>query len=92
MSISEQRSIVGFHAFTGNDYISLFFRKSKEHCWKILQSNHEFNECFESLGRFWTLSPQLLTSHVKKTLDSDIVHHTEPFNAHLLKLVWIPLR
>ena len=31
----EQRSaIIGLHAFSGNDYLSSFFRKGKATCWK----------------------------------------------------------
>ena len=35
MSESKLKAITGFHAFTGNDYISSFFRKGKPACWKI---------------------------------------------------------
>ena len=32
MSIQEKRSLIGFHAFTGNDYVSAFFKKGKMAC------------------------------------------------------------
>ena len=35
MSESKLKALIGFHAFTGNDYISSFFRKDKPACWKI---------------------------------------------------------
>ena len=50
-------SLIGFHAFTGNDYISCFFRKSKAMCWKIIEKNPRFRSAFESLGMAWKLSP-----------------------------------
>ena len=30
-------ALKGFHAFTGNDYISSFFRKGKGNCWKLVE-------------------------------------------------------
>ena len=35
MSIEKKKSLIGFRAFTGNDYISSFFGKSRAACWKI---------------------------------------------------------
>ena len=32
----------GFHAFTGDDYISSFFRKGKALCWKVVEKNQRF--------------------------------------------------
>ena len=36
MKINEQgkEALIGFHAITGNDYISSFFGKGKRKCWK----------------------------------------------------------
>ena len=41
--------------FTGNDYISSFFRKGKTACWKIVEKNSKFVEVFASLGCSWNL-------------------------------------
>ena len=30
-------ALVGFHAFTGNDYVSAIFWKSKRVCWKLIE-------------------------------------------------------
>jgi len=49
-------SLIGFHAFTGNDFVSSFFRKSKEHCWKVLEKNPKFYTVFQSLGSSLDLS------------------------------------
>ena len=38
------------HAFSGNDFMSSFFRKSKVHCWKIMKTSDEFEEAFKLLG------------------------------------------
>lgn len=37
MSEERKRALIGFHAFTGNDYVSSFFRKSKKTCWKLVE-------------------------------------------------------
>ena len=47
--------MIGFHAFTGNDYISSFFRKGKTACWKIVEKTSKFVEVFASLGCSWNL-------------------------------------
>ena len=38
------------HAFSGNGFMSSFFRKSKVHCWKIMKTSDEFEEAFKLLG------------------------------------------
>ena len=43
-------TLIGFHAFTGNDYVSTFFRKNKIVCWKHMAKNENFVEAFSSLG------------------------------------------
>ena len=35
----KKSALVSFRAFTGNDYISSIFRKSKKACWKLLEKN-----------------------------------------------------
>ena len=46
MPESETKCLIGFHAFTGNDYISSFFQKGKTACWKIVEKNSKFVEVF----------------------------------------------
>ena len=41
---------MGFHAFTGNDYVSCFFTKGKKTCWKKITQNPRFLKCFADLG------------------------------------------
>ena len=47
---SEKESLLGMHAFSGNGFMSSFFRKSKVHCWEIMKTSDEFEEAFELLG------------------------------------------
>ena len=56
LSDSEKECLIGFHVFTGNDYISSFFRKGKRACWKIIEKNPKFIEVFALLSSSW--SPQ----------------------------------
>ena len=37
MSDEHKSALIGFHAFTGNDYVSSIFRKSKKFRWKLLE-------------------------------------------------------
>ena len=43
-------SLIGFHAFTGNDYISSFFKRGKDQCWKLMEKFQKFETCFKQLG------------------------------------------
>ena len=38
LSTEEKKALIGFHAFTGNDYVSSFFGKGKLKCWDMLKS------------------------------------------------------
>ena len=50
MSDMKRKVLLGFHAFTGNDYVSSFFRKGKLTCWKIIKRNERFENFFSELG------------------------------------------
>ena len=52
-------ALLGLHAFTGNDFVSSFFRKGKLKCWKTLQKFSKFEDCFSQLGAEWDLSDSL---------------------------------
>ena len=54
-----KKCILGFHAFTGNDYISSFFQKGKMACWKIVEKYPRFVSNFTSLGLLWELEEEL---------------------------------
>ena len=49
-------ALLGYHAFTGNDYDSSFFTKGKKKCWSKLKEDLKFVQCFSDLGSMETLS------------------------------------
>ena len=50
LSATQREALLGLHAFSGNDYISSFFRKGKKACWKLLQGTEGFVTTFAELG------------------------------------------
>ena len=62
MTDDEKKCLIGFHAFTGSDYTSAFFRKGKAICWKVLRSNSKFLQTFVTLGDEWMPSESLMNS------------------------------
>ena len=62
----QQDALIGFHAFTGNDYVSAFFRKSKKMCWdKMIDKENNSLEIFVNLGETWTLDENLKSDFEK---------------------------
>lgn len=61
IDLSQERSssLIGLHAFTGNDYASSFFKKGKDKCWKLLLNYRKFEDCFVNLGVSPMLSNEL---------------------------------
>ena len=57
-----KKCLIGFHAFTGNDYVSSFFRKGKSECWKVVQKNNRFVNTFSLLWQVWELDEQIFVS------------------------------
>ena len=55
------KSFIRFHAFTGNNYISSFYRKGKATCFKILQGSSKFQSTFLTLGNDLNIFDDLLT-------------------------------
>ena len=52
-------SFINFHAFTGNDFISSFFRKAKQRCFSILNQSAVFRWTFSQLGCSWDISDDI---------------------------------
>ena len=50
LSVEQRKAILGLHSFSGNDYLSSFFRKGKATCWKKMCMRAEFISAFSSLG------------------------------------------
>ena len=50
LSSLEKAALLGLHSYSGNDYVSSFFRKGKKACWKLAKSTPEFLSTFAELG------------------------------------------
>ena len=61
MPVDKRQALIGFHAMTGNDYVSAFFRKGKAMCWKAMIKEDRFVEAFTRLGEDWELSDEIVT-------------------------------
>ena len=61
MSDEHKKALIGFHSFTGNDYVSSFFRKSKSHCWQVVEKNNRFVHMFSQLGAEWSIDEDQLS-------------------------------
>ena len=61
MAPEKKSCLVGFHAFTGNDYVSSFFKKGKALCWKVLQQNERFVRTFNLLGSSWEMEESTIS-------------------------------
>ena len=53
LSAREKIALIGLHTFSGNDYVSAFFRKGKCAFWKAMLKQSQFLEAFCHLGRSW---------------------------------------
>ena len=51
-----RQALIGFHAFSGNDYVSSFFRKGKGTCWDALKDDDVAVEALTQLGEAWELT------------------------------------
>ena len=43
-------AVLRLHAISGNDYISSFFKKGKDKCWKLLEKQEKFETSFANFG------------------------------------------
>ena len=50
MATDRKQALVGFHAFTGNDYVSLFFTKGKTASWKKMIKDEKYIQGFQEFG------------------------------------------
>ena len=56
----EQRSaIIGLHAFSGNDYLSSFFRKGNATCWKTMCKKADYIAAFSLLGSTYLVDTEV---------------------------------
>ena len=61
LELSQQRStsLIGLRAFSGNDYVSSFFKKGKAQFWKLREKFEKFHDCFSNLGVQYEMSEEL---------------------------------
>ena len=57
-----RNALLGFHAFTGNDYNSAFFRRGKLTCWKTIQRNESHVKFFADLGSASEIDERMVAS------------------------------
>ena len=56
------QALLGMHVFTGNDYVSSFFKKRKEMCWKLFRKYEKFERCLINLEMESSLSSSLFST------------------------------
>ena len=61
LSAEEKKALLGVHAFSGNDYVSSFFRKGKSAFWKLALKKHEFLQLLGKLGLEFRVNSSFLT-------------------------------
>ena len=64
LDLDKKKALIGMHAFSGNDYVSSFFKKGKVAVWKTMLKRQEFIRLFEELGT----SPQV-PDHISQGLE-----------------------
>ena len=69
MDDENKLALLGFHAATGNDYVSSFFRRGKENSWKIVEKYSRFTTMVANLGNYWEASEEDL-----KLLEEFVCH------------------
>ena len=62
LSHEKCKALLGMHAFTENDYVSCFFKKRKEMCWKLVRKYQKFERCFINLRMESSLSSSLFST------------------------------
>ena len=59
MATDLKLALVGFHAFTGNDYISSFFTKGKTASWKKMAKDEKYIQGFQEFGMSWKVTQEI---------------------------------
>ena len=80
-------ALLGLHAFTGNDYVSSFFRKGKEKCWKVMRRSRKFEDTFGKLGKERELTNELC-SHLEEFICTLYGYREKNVN----KVQWLKIR
>lgn len=56
----QKQALIGTHAFSGNDYVSSFFRKGKKTWWKVIKDDEHLLKAFAELGNEQQISSVIL--------------------------------
>ena len=62
---NKHKAVAGMHSFSGNDYLSSFFRKGKKVMCKLILQSEEFIETFSDLGLFTSMTEEVNESFKK---------------------------
>ena len=68
----QRQALAGVHTFSGNDYVSCFFRKGKKKFWDVLTEHERFVQTFSDLGLF---------DHVVKEMKQELERFVRPIYA-----------
>ena len=60
LSTEKRKALLGLHSFSGNDYVSSFFRKGKVTCWKKMCIRDEFLSALATLGMEYQVSDEIM--------------------------------
>ena len=59
MATDLKQALAGFHAFTGNDYVSSFFTKGKIASWKKMVKDEKYIQGFQEFGMSWEIMQEI---------------------------------
>ena len=62
LSEKHRKALAAMHAFSGNDYVSSFYRKGKKNVWKLVLKNEKFLDTFSQLGLFSSVTDEMVES------------------------------
>ena len=69
LSHDTKQALLGLHAFSGNDYVSAFFRKGKTALWSIVKDSALHRDAFVELG-----TENYASDHLKRVLEALVCH------------------
>ena len=59
MATDLKQALTGFHAFTGNDYVSSFFTKGKIASWEKMVKDEKYIQGFQEFGMSWKIMQEI---------------------------------
>ena len=55
-------ALIGFHAFPGTDFVSLFFKGGKQSCFRLMKQYNKLINAFRLFGGDWELKVELIVA------------------------------